>query len=143
MAIANKDQVFNKICEHIEKGNSLRSALRLPNMPDMATFQNWIDNEQIKLNQYARACNLREDHIFDEILEIADHSEEDHTPFTGGNVIQRDKLRTDARKWVLSRMNPKKFGDKTDLTTNGNDLNVQPSNIVIVNSVPEMKEIEG
>jgi hypothetical protein len=33
-------------------------------------------------------------------------------------------LRIDARKWILSKMVPKKVGDKTDITTNGKDVNI-------------------
>jgi hypothetical protein len=39
--------------------------------------------------------------------------------------IQRSKLRIDTRKWNLSKMQPKKYGEKLDLTTNNESLNTQ------------------
>ena len=85
-----------------------------------------MDKYEEKSKLYARACEFRADAIFEEILEISNHTEEDHTPFTGSNVIQRDRLKIDARKWMLAKMQPKKYGDKLDLdhTTNGESINI-------------------
>jgi hypothetical protein len=66
----------------------------------------------------------------DEILEISDHREEDHTPFTGMNVVQRDRLRIDTRKWLLSKLEPKKYGDKVDVTS-GNEPIKQNLTIIV------------
>lgn len=114
MAYSEKQikDTFNEIILDIENGMSLRASLRKQNRPDSTTFYKWIDNDKEKNIQYARACEIRADKIFEEIIEISDHSEEDHTPFTGGNVIRRDQLKIDARKWMLGKMNPKKYGDK-------------------------------
>lgn len=136
MAYSEKqiEEIFNSIIKDIELGLSLRASLLKKNRPDSTTFYKWCDKDENKATQYARACEKRADKIFDEIIEIADHSEEDHTPFTGLNVIQRDKLRIDARKWMLSKMNPTKYGDKiqTDITTNGKDISNMPIEIEIV-----------
>ena len=56
---------------------------------------------------------------FDEIIEIADKQSEDVGEDENGNkvinhnIVQRNRLQIDARKWALSKMFPKKFGDKT------------------------------
>lgn len=44
--------------------------------------------------------------MFEQMLDIADGSSED---------VQRDRLRVDTRKWALSRMSPRKYGDKLAL----------------------------
>ena len=41
-----------------------------------------------------------------------------------GENIQRSRLRIDTRKWLMSKLNPKVYGDKLDMTTNGNDIGV-------------------
>ena len=56
-------------------------------------------------SQYARATGLRTDVIFDEIEDIAD----------GDGDVARDRLRIDARKWSLSKMQPKKYGDRLEI----------------------------
>ena len=113
------DSIFSEILTDIENGLSLRSSLKNENRPNSETFYKWLDSSEDKAKRYARAAEKRADAIFEEIKEIADHSEEDHTPFTGSNVIQRDRLKIDARKWMLAKMNPKKYGDKTQTELSG------------------------
>lgn len=117
-------EVFdNIICQIADEGKSLRSILKEDSMPSSSTFFDWLENDDLKSKRYARACKVRADGIFDEIIEIAEHTGEDHTPFTGINVIQRDKVRIDARKWMLSKMDPKKYGDRLDVTSDGEKIN--------------------
>lgn len=116
--------MFDDIILDIESGLSLRASLLKENRPSSRTFFEWIDKDLEKQKQYARATEKRSDVLFEEIYEIANHTEEDHTPFTGSNVIQRDRLKIDAIKWMLSKMQPKKYGDKIqnehsgEITTN-------------------------
>jgi hypothetical protein len=70
-------------------------------------------HDEIKAKRYARACEIRADVIFEDIIDIADHTAEDHTPFTGANVVQRDKLKIDARKWIVAKLHPKKYADRS------------------------------
>ena len=134
MAKFNQEQ-FDFIIKHIEEGNSLRSALREPNTPSSETFYKWLDSDELKAKRYARACEKRADSIFEDILDIADESENDTVEINKDGVvetyvnhenIQRAKLRVDARKWMLGKMNPKKYSDKSslDLTTNGESINL-------------------
>ena len=53
------------------------------------------------LEQYARARELQTDIFIDEIIDIADGTEND---------VQRDRLRIDSRKWIASKLKPKKYG---------------------------------
>lgn len=115
-----KDERFEQVCQRIEAGESVRSVLFGDNSPiGSELFYQILDSDDEKSKRYARACAVRADKIFDEVLDIAEHTGEDHTPFTGSNVVQRDKLRIDARKWVLSKLDPKRYGDKIDLEHTG------------------------
>lgn len=124
MAYSNEEKIklVDHITERIMNGERLKHILLENNMPKAATLFSWFVKDKNLLNQYARAMEIRADLVFDEMLEIADNNEKDHTPFTGGNVVQRDKLRVDTRKWMLSKMNPKKYSDKLDLTSKGNSI---------------------
>ena len=113
------------------EGMSLRSALSQDFMPSNETFYKWLDSDEVKSKQYARACEKRADAIFEEILNIADESHSDKKTMPDGRevvdseVVQRSRLRVDARKWMLSKMNPKKYGDKVEQTIQGGDKPVQ------------------
>lgn len=120
------NKVFDRIISEIEKGNPLRHALHLKDMPSSQTFFKWIANDEIKSKRYARACEVRADQIFEEILEIADDPREDAIVTDNGIVmntefVQRSKLRIDARKWMLAKMNPKKYGEKVENTIVGDN----------------------
>jgi len=131
------EKTFTIICDRIEGGESLRSVLRDDKMPSSQTFFKWIDGDEIKSKQYARATELRANHIFDEMFEIADDGSNDYMQKLKGDEmadvlnsehVQRSKLRIDTRKWALSKMNPKKYGDssKVDLTNSDGTLNPAP-----------------
>lgn len=115
----NKEKIFSLICDELEKGYSLRSILRREDMPSSRTFFKWIDEDKEKVKQYERSLELRSEMLFDEIIEIADKQSEDVGEDENGNkvinhnIVQRNRLQIDARKWALSKMFPKKFGDKT------------------------------
>ena len=116
-----QNKVFNEICEYIEQGKSLRSILKAFDMPSSRTFYSWLDESEDKVKQYARATEIRAENIFEDMLEIADDGTNDYMTITKGyieynvedrEVTNRSKLRLDARKWMLSKMQPKKYGDK-------------------------------
>tara|TARA_B110000093_G_C12865557_1_gene365286 strand:+ start:265 stop:696 length:432 start_codon:yes stop_codon:yes gene_type:complete len=120
MAYSEKqiETIFKDVTNQISEGKSLREVLRQTDKPNRSTFYEWISKDEDKSDQYVRACNDRSELIFDEIIEIADATADDiiindeGKVITNHNVIQRDRLRVDARKWALSKMNPKKYGDK-------------------------------
>lgn len=118
------NEVFELIITEIEQGNPLRHALKLKDMPSSQTFFKWLANDAVKSKRYARACEVRADQIFEEIMEIADNHREDAIVTDNGIVmnsefVQRSRLRIDARKWMLAKMNPKKYGDKVENTLVG------------------------
>lgn len=95
-------QLFDRICERMAEGESLRSICKAKDMPNKRTVLRWIENDEKLAEQYSKAQNLRAEHYFDEIIDIADSRSDP----------QKTRVQIDARKWVLARMNPKKYGDK-------------------------------
>lgn len=133
----NITEIMSLICKRIAEGESLRAVLRSSGMPSRGVFFEWITSSEQRANQYARATEIRAEQIFEEMLEIAD-TEKETTVITekdaGASISKRDhvnhrKLQIDTRKWVLSRMMPKKYGDKIDITSSGDKIN---SNITVL-----------
>lgn len=90
------------------------------------SFNEWVKRKEWS-DKYARAVDDRAYKIFEEILEIADDKSEDVIIIDGkkyinSEFVQRSRLRIDARKWFLSKMLPRKFGEKIDITTNGGEM---------------------
>lgn len=75
--------------------------------------------------QYARARQIGYQLLADEILEISDdgandtYVDEDGQLRTDQDVIARSKLRVDSRKWMLSKMLPKVYGEKLQTEHSG------------------------
>lgn len=105
------------ICERISAGESLRSVCRDKEMPNRRTVLRWAEDNEVFRGQYARARDALVDHWAEEIIEIADDGsndtyERDGRQVVNNEVVQRSRLRVDTRKWLMSRMAPKKYGDK-------------------------------
>jgi hypothetical protein len=78
-----------------------------------------LNNNEELSKQYARAREEQAETFVDEILDIADYKkddtylDEDGKEIINQEVIARSRLRVDARKWIASKLKPKKFGDYT------------------------------
>lgn len=95
-------EIFDRICERIAEGESLRAICKTKDYPAKRTFLRWVANDEKLAAQYGEAQNMRAEHYFDEIIDIADK----------GSDPAKTRVQVDARKWVLARMNPKKYGDR-------------------------------
>ncbi len=136
-----KEQIFNTIFDLIESGKSLRYAL-IQTKLSSKTFYEWIENDEEKVKQYARATEERAEAILDEMIDIVDDSSSDVLEMDLGDgiintrinneVIQRSRLRYDARKWLVSKLNPKKYGDKIDMTSGGDKIQSNDIKIEII-----------
>ena len=138
----DKDKIFPLILLEIEEGASLRSILRREDMPGRTVFFEWLNDSEDKANQYARACEVRADAIFEDILEIADETSRDKKYTESGEVIDseyvaRSRIKIDARKWMLGKMNPKKYGDKIDMTSGGEKIQSNDIKIEIIKPIDD------
>jgi|TARA_R110000796_G_scaffold195111_1_gene311623 hypothetical protein len=111
------------ICSELADGKSMRAVCLPDEMPDKATVFRWIRTKEGFRDQYARAKEESADALTDEMLDIADDSNLDYTKTDEDGVklnsenIQRSRLRIDTRKWLASKLKPKKFGDKQYIET--------------------------
>lgn len=110
--------VADRICERLTHGESLRTICRDEDMPATSTVCKWLNDRPAFSEQYARAREAQADALFDEILDIADETRHDWSVNERGaevvnnEAIARSRLRVDARKWMASKLAPKKYGEK-------------------------------
>lgn len=115
-------ETFDEICSGIENDAvSLREMCRRLET-NTRTFYDYIERDKEAEKQYSRSMELRSHMLRDEIIEIADN---EPNP-------KRAAVRVDARKWTACHLNPRKYGDKLDVTSAGNELK-SPQIIEIVN----------
>jgi hypothetical protein len=122
-------ELATRICERIAKGESVRTIVKDEDMPSSSTIFRWLldDSKKEFWEQYEKARNIQAELMFEELLDIADDGtndwlEKNEAYILNGEAIGRSRLRVDTRKWYLSKVLPKKFGEKIDMTTNGKDM---------------------
>lgn len=112
-----KQTKFDAICDIIISGKSLRTALSKVKLSSQ-TFFVWIREDEILAKQYAQATVERAELMFEDMLDIADKAPKLTNTKFGTTVdtgdIQHKRVKIDTRKWALSKMNPKKYGNITD-----------------------------
>jgi hypothetical protein len=120
-------ELADTICADLAQGMSLRSVCGKEGMPCLSTVFNWLRTKPEFLQQYARAKEESADALTDEMLDIADDGDGDMTQDRHGNLkvnnenVQRARLRIDTRKWLASKLKPKKYGDKIEAALTGPD----------------------
>ena len=115
-----KQQIFDDICDNvINQRMSFNKAVECSKIT-LTTFYVWIKENESFQKSYNYAREIRSDILFEELIDIADNTEEGiittEKP-TGVEIRKGDmeghrRLKIDTRKWVVSKMNPKKYGDK-------------------------------
>jgi hypothetical protein len=114
-------ELADLICERLALGESMRSVCRDDAMPAVSSVFKWIRENDEFSAQYAKAKEESSDALFEELLEIADDGTNDwmqkndpeNPGYTlNGEHIQRSRIRLDTRKWALSKLKPKRYGDR-------------------------------
>jgi hypothetical protein len=96
-------------------------------MPDQSTVFRWLRDVDGFHKQYARAREDQAELYLDQIIEISDdgsndtYTDDDGNKKTDWDVIARSKLRVDARKWAMSKLAPKKYGERVAQEISGPD----------------------
>jgi len=118
-------ELADAICRELANGISLRSVLRGEGMPDGATFFKWMREIDGFSKQYEAAKEESADALIEDMLEIADEAlpeSKSGDAKRAGAKVAAQRLRVDTRKWAASKLKPKKYGDKLDLTSDGKQL---------------------
>jgi cyanate lyase len=92
---------------------------------DPARFLRAVDADQSLSKQYARARQALLDKMADEILELAD------APIpvldnggTDNGLVRHRQLQVDTRKWFLSKLAPKVYGDRLDVSVTDTRISI-------------------
>jgi hypothetical protein len=127
-------ELADTICEQLASGDSMRTVCKEDEMPAMSTLFRWLREIPEFRQQYEKAKEEAADAFAEEILDIADdgsndwmikHGKDDQESWQlNGEHVQRSRLRIDSRKWIASKLKPKKYGDKIDMTSDGEKLGV-------------------
>jgi len=120
-------KIIAEILNRVALGESVNKICgkdRDARLPSTVLFYEWLNSDTQMASEYERAREARAEAVFEEMLDIADDGTNDYTygedgPYLDAEHVKRSRLRIDTRKWMLSRMMPRKYGEKLDVNHSG------------------------
>jgi len=124
-------EIAEEICYRI--ATSAKSLKRIcdeeEGFPNHRTVLRWAAENEEFCHLYARAREMQGDYLAFECLEIADDDSLDIgfketkdgevKQFIDHEAIARSRLKVDHRKWLASKLAPRKYGDKLEIAAGG------------------------
>lgn len=114
------------IIEWISAGKTLREWCRQPGNVSFRSVYDWIEKDAVFASRFARAREVGQDVIADECLAILDEPPERTLTENGDKVdsgyVAWQKNRAEMRLKLLAKWNPKRYGDKVDVTSDGKQV---------------------
>lgn len=107
-----------EICDRLAHGESLTKICDTPGMPSHQTVLAWYRQDVNGFtDEYTHAREMGLDAMADQMLDLVDNA----TPETAQVV----RVQFDARRWYLSKLAPKRYGDKLELSgSNGGPIEI-------------------
>lgn len=103
--------IADEICRRLAEGEGLKAICRDEHMPAASTVLDWVQRDYMGFSEpYARARETQIELMAEDLIALADDEAKDP---------QRSRLQVDARKWVMSKVLPKKYGDKIQQEVSG------------------------
>jgi hypothetical protein len=122
-------ELADKICALLAEGWSLTKICTLDGMPALRTVLDWhVQDREGFSAQYTRARQIQAELIADQLFDVSDDESKDvsgELQMPNGVAVQRARLKVDTRKWYLSKMLPKVYGDKLQHTGSDGEGPVQ------------------
>lgn len=102
------EELVDKICHLIgDHGRTLNSICKEDWSPKKAIIFKWLKEKEGFLDKYRRAIDDRSDYWAEQTIDLADNVTTESSA-----EVAKAKLQSDNRKWVISKLKPKKYGDR-------------------------------
>lgn len=114
---------ISELCDYIAAGGHMPGFCKERQFSYTAVRQ-WVEADSVRSAMYARAREDRADVHADEIIAIGEEDCSEPVLDKDGKLVgtvvssaavQRNKLRSDNRKWLASKMKQRVYGDKVDV----------------------------
>lgn len=105
------EDIANKICDFFAMGLSMRQVCLEKDMPVPSTIYLWLSKHREFSDKYVCAKADGQECLVDELSEIADKV------LTGEYEPQAARVAADIKKWHVTKLAPKKYGDKQYIET--------------------------
>lgn len=96
-----------EICEMVADGQSINKISKMPGMPARSTILKWFRDVPEFSDMYIRAKEIGFEVLADEIIDLADAPEN-----IKKEELNRHHLMIETRKWLLAKLQPRKYGER-------------------------------
>ena len=109
-------EIAEMVIKAMDSGMSCFKACQQAGVP-MPTFMLWVSQDSALAESYAQARENFVERIAQEVMELSD-IDVGETPDGRKDwaAVQKHKLQVDTRKWLLSKLAPKKYGEKIEIS---------------------------
>jgi hypothetical protein len=124
--IYDPQTVWPQVLEAIANGAALSTAIKCASpSPSYAWAKLQLrSNPELKV-AYQQAVEDRADRLAEELIEIADTPMPEGLDGPGRSAwVQQMRLRVDVRKWAASKLRPKTYGDRLDLSVSHEPISI-------------------
>lgn len=109
--------VWQQILDGVSCGRSLSNVVRDEGMPSYQLVRKVIAENAEFRAMYDKAVEDRADKLAEEIIELSDAEMPEGLKGPEASAwVQQKRLQVDARKWVASKLKPRTYGDKIDVS---------------------------
>jgi hypothetical protein len=120
----DRDQIAELVPEYMADGLSMRQSCLKAGLTAQ-TFLRAVDASPGLAERYAQARGALLDAMVDQILTLADAP----VPVlengaTDPGMVRQRQLQIDARRWVLSKLAPNKYGDRLDVSVTDTRISI-------------------
>jgi hypothetical protein len=120
--ITYSDKIAEVICDRLATGESLSSICQDADMPTEKAVRVWLETRpETFLPKYTRAREIGYDKVAEQVIAIGDQDFTGPDGWVDNGAVQAARLASENRKWFLSKLMPKKYGDKVTQEITGQD----------------------
>ena len=117
--------VWLEIVGQVSSGKALSTVLRQDDMPTWVSFHAMVAQDAKIAAAYEKAVQDRADRLADEILQLSDEPMPEHLEGAMASAwVQQKRMQVDARKWIASKLKPRTYGDRIDMTVRDERISV-------------------
>lgn len=118
-------KVWEYILDQIANGRTLTSIVAEPDMPSYAWCTLQLRNDPQLKDRYTEAVDSRVEFMASEFIDLADSQMPEGLDGTAQSAwVQQLKLKLWARTWVLSKLKPRTFGDRLDVSVTHTQISI-------------------
>ena len=139
-------EAMDILSDFMVAGGSLLHFCRLLDIPYVSSNR-WIQNDPVRVKQYAEAIKLRAEALAEKVREVADDNSRDLMNGLDGAALfnraatERAKIQIDALKWTAAKLDPSMYSERLQQIITGADGGAVNTSLTIKFETPKNDDL--